>query len=199
MSVPNPNEIRRVALEIFVKKGYRRATMGDIAHAVGMSRPALYLVFPNKEMIFRSVLELYFDEALAQVEDELRRPSALTERLVAALEVWSARTYDIFKGPSEIQEPLDAPPEFARALLVQAQDRLVLSIADLLRESTSSPLVGPRVDARARILLAAGAGLKTVTDDVDQARKLARQLVELVVLGIAAQEPALESRVEVRG
>jgi AcrR family transcriptional regulator len=38
--------------EVFLRYGYARTTMGDIAKAAGMSRPALYLLFPGKEQVF---------------------------------------------------------------------------------------------------------------------------------------------------
>ena len=44
------------ALIVFQRYGFARTTMSDIAEAVGMSRPALYLLFPNKEEIFAAAV-----------------------------------------------------------------------------------------------------------------------------------------------
>lgn len=41
---------------VFGANGYARTTMGDLAKAAGMSRPALYLVFPRKEQLFSTLL-----------------------------------------------------------------------------------------------------------------------------------------------
>src|SRR3546814_16147684 len=37
------------AADQFIRYGFARTTMGDIARASDMSRPALYLLFPGKE------------------------------------------------------------------------------------------------------------------------------------------------------
>ena len=44
------------AKSVFLKYGYRRVTMSDIASAAEMSRPALYLVFSRKEDVFGGVV-----------------------------------------------------------------------------------------------------------------------------------------------
>ena len=43
------------AYDVFSTYGYRRTSMNDIAQAAGMSRPALYLLFDNKESLFREL------------------------------------------------------------------------------------------------------------------------------------------------
>jgi AcrR family transcriptional regulator len=47
------------ARKVFLRYGYRRVTMGDLAEAAQMSRPALYLVFPSKEQIFTVLIGYY--------------------------------------------------------------------------------------------------------------------------------------------
>lgn len=44
------------ATDVFTRYGYARTTMADIAARAGMSRPALYLLFPDKEALFESVI-----------------------------------------------------------------------------------------------------------------------------------------------
>ena len=43
------------ASEVFSRYGFRRTSMNDIAEAAGISRPALYLMFDNKEDLFRQL------------------------------------------------------------------------------------------------------------------------------------------------
>ena len=42
---------------MFFRYGYARTTMADLASAAGLSRPALYLVFPGKAEVFQAVVE----------------------------------------------------------------------------------------------------------------------------------------------
>jgi len=48
------------ATAIFSRYGYARTTMGDIVAEAGISRPALYLLFPDKEALFTVVIR-YMD------------------------------------------------------------------------------------------------------------------------------------------
>jgi len=52
--------VLEAAVDVFTNYGYRRTTMDDIARKAGMSRPALYNYFKNKETIFRTYVELFF-------------------------------------------------------------------------------------------------------------------------------------------
>jgi AcrR family transcriptional regulator len=57
MDLAKRDKILAAALDVFVRYGYKRVTMNDIAAAAGISRPALYLVFESKEDIFKGVYE----------------------------------------------------------------------------------------------------------------------------------------------
>jgi AcrR family transcriptional regulator len=46
------NAILNAALAVFARYGFKRVSMEDIALEAGISRPALYLVYPNKGAIF---------------------------------------------------------------------------------------------------------------------------------------------------
>ena len=46
------------AAEQFMRYGFQRTTMADIARAAGMSRPALYLLFPGKEQAFEALRDV---------------------------------------------------------------------------------------------------------------------------------------------
>ena len=58
-----------VASVVFAQYGFRRTTMNDIAKSAGISRPALYLMFDNKEDLFQGLaahrLDLAIDSALS--------------------------------------------------------------------------------------------------------------------------------------
>jgi AcrR family transcriptional regulator len=47
------DDIVRVAIGVFLRYGYARTTMRDIAQATGLTRPTLYLTFPTKSESLR--------------------------------------------------------------------------------------------------------------------------------------------------
>ncbi|MFW8594787.1 TetR/AcrR family transcriptional regulator [Cribrihabitans neustonicus] len=68
----------------FSAYGFRKTSMDDIAKGAGVSRPALYLHFKNKEAIFRALVQVYYGAALADVRAALAGEGTLVERLEAA-------------------------------------------------------------------------------------------------------------------
>ncbi len=62
---PRTAAVRTAAVQIFARYGFSKATMGDIAQEAGMSRPALYLLFPNKEALFHDLAQSLMEEGLA--------------------------------------------------------------------------------------------------------------------------------------
>src|SRR5208337_3081389 len=51
-------KITNVALEVFAKKGYRQATMGDVAKQMNVTKPTIYIYFKNKEQLLSLWLEI---------------------------------------------------------------------------------------------------------------------------------------------
>ena len=49
---------------VFAQYGFRRTTMNDIAKSAGISRPALYLMFENKEALFQGLAAHRLDQAI---------------------------------------------------------------------------------------------------------------------------------------
>ena len=50
-------QIKEIALELFINKGYAKNTMEEIVQAVGISKGGMYHHFSNKEEIFTELLE----------------------------------------------------------------------------------------------------------------------------------------------
>lgn len=80
------------AVGVFRRFGYRKASMDDVARAAGVSRQGLYLMFSNKEELFRRALEhallSQLSAALAVLSDAGR---SLEDRLIAACDEWAGR------------------------------------------------------------------------------------------------------------
>jgi AcrR family transcriptional regulator len=52
-------EIIKAALKLFLKKGFYNVSMQDIARKVGISKPAIYHHFKNKEEMINGVMDLF--------------------------------------------------------------------------------------------------------------------------------------------
>ena len=71
------NVVFEAASEVFALYGYKRTTMQDIAQAVGFSRPALYLLFDNKETLFRELTDYRLNKALDATKTKLAEKEEL--------------------------------------------------------------------------------------------------------------------------
>lgn len=54
--------IVRIGLRLFLQQGYEKTSLNDIARQVGISKPAIYHYFKNKDELFHGVLSLFFEE-----------------------------------------------------------------------------------------------------------------------------------------
>ncbi|MEM7409138.1 MAG: helix-turn-helix domain-containing protein [Myxococcota bacterium] len=100
---PGPREQQRLrtraqlfeaALAEFAKVGFERASIAEIARAVGVSRPSFYFHFPTKDHV---LLELQWHKENEIVEQ--LRPAADLRALLEALPDAVCDAYDSIEGP----------------------------------------------------------------------------------------------------
>ena len=77
--------ILTVAADLFRERGYRAATLDELARRVGIAKPTLYGYFPSKEellaAIFHRTLSM-FDRDLAAIRTSGEAPAAQLRRLI---------------------------------------------------------------------------------------------------------------------
>src|SRR5271168_3306386 len=84
-------EIAREAAPVFLRYGFRKTSMDDVARAVKLSRQGLYLHFSNKELLFRQVVVHLAGLAVEALRAALAPPGlALEARLLAGFEAMAA-------------------------------------------------------------------------------------------------------------
>ncbi|MFD3447256.1 TetR family transcriptional regulator [Microbacteriaceae bacterium 4G12] len=80
-------QIILAAMEVFKKKGYESATMGDIVEETGMSRGWVYLYFSSKEEIFRAMVDELDDQNGENMQRLLEETGSVWEALNAMLTI----------------------------------------------------------------------------------------------------------------
>ncbi len=149
--------IRQAALTVFARYGLRRATMADLAAAAGMSRPALYLVHPGKEAVFRDVAGHLLDGA-SQAAEAAWPPGLSAETgLAAALLAHDLPMFRLLAASPHAAEILADSGGLTADLHAAAEARL--------RRLLAERLGGPDADGLAAMLLKAAAGLKHAGGD----------------------------------
>jgi AcrR family transcriptional regulator len=84
--------VLETALTVFLRHGFRKTSMEDIAQAAGISRQGIYLHFKDKDAIFSASIEKSLDDGLQAANRILDDESlALKEKLLKALDEWFGR------------------------------------------------------------------------------------------------------------
>lgn len=100
------------AARVFAERGYRNATMAEIAQAAGTAKGTLYLYFQDKEALFYAVFEwltaqtLEYNGELARDElptaERLRALAEGTARFIAENRAWFALTLEVWAAGSSV-------------------------------------------------------------------------------------------------
>jgi AcrR family transcriptional regulator len=154
--------------EVFRRYGFERTTMGDLAKAAGMSRPALYLVFPTKLEIFNAMIEHKSDATMAAIREDLDRHPTLKAKLMFACERVIVENFE-FVGVYP-----DASDMFAKDIAsVEAAFDRFRSFVDRLIDAPlrASGVEFPTADVT-RTFVAAIRGFPDVATDTDDLRRM---------------------------
>nr|WP_321982594.1 helix-turn-helix domain-containing protein [uncultured Cohaesibacter sp.] len=129
------HDILNAAKDCFLRYGYRRSSMDDIAQETGFSRPAVYQYFKSKEAIFNAVSEMVINEAFAKAERALREGQQPHEQIRSYLTAYNLYFHDLLnKGPHS-EELLQENHKSNGNVRHAAHDRLVRNLNSLLNLS----------------------------------------------------------------
>jgi AcrR family transcriptional regulator len=185
MHIAKRDKVLAAALDVFLRYGYKRVTMNDIAEAAGISRPALYLVFESKEDIFKSVYEHWVKGTLIEIESKIDQLKTPEEKLRAAFELWTVRPFERMRASSEAAELLESTFGFAQDSVSQGYRSFEKILLPVLKSHPKFQSARPKVSAEktVRILTGAVRGFKIVAKDVPEIRSLIEELLILLLDG----------------
>jgi len=84
--------VLETAMTVFLRHGFRKTSMEDIAQAAGISRQGIYLHFKDKDAIFSASIQKSLDAGAQAANRILDDESlALKEKLLRALDEWFGR------------------------------------------------------------------------------------------------------------
>ena len=76
------------AHRVFSQKGYREATMDEIAEGLGLSKPALYRYYPSKEELFREIFRLFNQATSRALRESFKIGGLDGETFFALIDKW---------------------------------------------------------------------------------------------------------------
>lgn len=168
------------ATALFLRYGFVRTTMGDIAQAAGVSRPALYLVFASKEEAFTAVVRKLNVDKLDAVRERLPTLPALRDKLMHACLTWGAHGAELTAVHPDARDLFDV----ARLPVREIYGDFEVLIAELVEPALQGSTLPLTPAALARGLTYAMRGFKDAATDVEDMRSLIAAEVEIVAAAL---------------
>lgn len=178
-------KVLEAATAVFLRYGYRRTTMGDIASAAGISRPALYLLFCNKERIFQAVLRRHAVGSLEAIQAGIAQLGSPMEKLRTAFEFWVVEPFSLMLESPDARDLMHCGYEFAGETLElnsKAFETLLVSILDQF--PSPRPTETPSSERIAHILSVSARGFKGAARDVQELRDMIDALLEVTAASL---------------
>ena len=169
------------ATSVFLRYGFGRTTMADIAQASGLSRPTLYLTFPDKESVFRAVIEAMIEAKMAQVRTGISGLPTIREKLLYACNAWAAEGYELVQAHPDARDMFDLGFESVCAGYQAFEDVIAAIVRDGAKRLGVSPV------KLARSIVYALKGFKDIAVDSADLRTLIETHVAVVSAALSAK------------
>jgi len=183
----NDDRIIAAARQVFMRYGFKRVTMGEIAAAAGMSRAALYLVYPSKEDVLTAVVTRVFAAMLDEIRHGLGRFATAEEQLTFALDVWCVAQFELVQASPDAKDLYESSYQFAAEVTARATADFVALVAcvlePLVRQQARLALSSVQI---AQILASAVPGFKVSVTTTEQFRSMIARLITIVLASLGA-------------
>lgn len=186
------------AWAVFLRYGYRKASMADLARAAGLSRQGLYLHFKTKDELFQAASQHITERVIAEYRAALGREElGLHDRLLAAFEaVHGARIEH--RGGQDTDRTVEERSSGEEGERAAFERQFVEDVVRVLARTGASHLadrtgVGPR--DLAETLFATSRGLTYLAATLAEYRQRMGVALRLTLAGLPAPA-AVTRRVE---
>lgn len=174
------DRILEAALQLFLRHGYRKVNMSEIAEATQMSRPSLYAAFANKEAIFAEMVYRQCALNLQETAQRLPRATSLRERLACIFDIWLIEPVASVIDSENAAELLANCAEYAPAAVANTYARMEQQLVAVLDLEAEQPPAMPNTEL-AHLLRLATTSMKASAENLSQLRKRVEGLTIMAV------------------
>ena len=135
--------ILRTAEQLFMGYGYRAVSTRQIADACGLTQPALYHYFADKQSLYAEVIKEHTSKTQAALERIVRHSDGVQERLRLVIHyLYSTTQHDVGQMLHDIHHELDAGVQSTLNTLFE--EALITQIASIFEDGLQQGLLcGP--------------------------------------------------------
>ncbi len=163
-------QILQSAIDTITRYGYRRTSMEDIARQAGISRPAIYQHFRNKEAVAKAAIELVSQQGFEIAEAAITNIIDKNERLAAYLTAYMLFYYRLVVSGPHSQELMQVKRDFGSEQPDEGRGRMSGRLNELLGLEPD--------DETGFVLGSAAEGIKMAAGSEDILRQRIAMLVE---------------------
>ena len=178
--------ILMAATAIFLRYGFKKTSMDDVAQAAGVSRQGLYLYFDTKDLLFREALQYLVSHMISTARSVAEDGNlSLRDRLLGVFEAVHGSAFQS-ASPEHAFELLQSAQSADAALLVQLDRDLVGIVAALLAEAGAADRweeAGVTVAELSEQLLMSAKGIKASVDTLTAYRERMLTAIRIVMRG----------------
>lgn len=196
-------EVVEAAVRIFWEKGYRAASVQDVADALGMLKGSLYYYIESKESLLHRIFDDSHTEIVAITEESMRSNAPAVERLRRFLHDYAMWTLTHLERAGLYSREWRYASESHRVTLAEHQRYYVQHLRELIalgqREGSCDLGVDPR--AASLFILAAFTGLPDWyrPGNRQKAEDVAEAYVGIAMRAVGADEVLQSGAIELLG
>jgi AcrR family transcriptional regulator len=180
---PQREAILKAATATFLRYGFRKTSMDDVAQAAGVSRQGLYLYFDTKDLLFREALQYLVSHMISTARSVAEDGNlSLRDRLLGVFEAVHGSAFQS-ASPEHAFELLQSAQSADGALLVQLDRDLMGIVAALLAEAGAADRweeAGVTVAELSEQLLMSAKGIKASVDTLTAYRERMLTAIRIV-------------------
>ena len=172
------------ATTAFLRYGFKKTSMDDVARAAGVSRQGLYLYFDTKDLLFREALQYLVSHMISTARSVAEGKNlSLRDRLLGVFEAVHGSAFQS-ASPEHAFELLQSAQSADGALLVQLDRDLMGIVATLLAEAGAADRweeAGVTVAELSEQLLMTAKGVKASVDTLTAYREKMLTAIRIVM------------------
>ena len=165
------------AAEVFTRYGYARTTMADVATRAGMSRPALYLLFPDKEAMFDRVVRDLDGRKLTEIRAAIDGIDNWQAKISCACTEWGRHPIELVAAHPDAADLFDLRFAAVRDAYANFEQLLAEAISERVERSGISASPGEL----AHVLVFSLRGLRDAAGDMAGFRRVVELQVSVLV------------------
>jgi AcrR family transcriptional regulator len=174
------------AAAVFLRYGFKKTSMDDLARAAGLSRQGLYLHFATKEELFKAGVVRLIEATRAAGREVLASDLPVDERVLAFFAAIHAPFGDV--SAEHVSELLEATAHLVGDVASKLEEEQIAALTRLLKQSGVAAAwkeAGLSAGELAAQLFASSHGIKLATRSREDYRRRMRVAVALVCHGRA--------------